>query len=523
MEYEKVRTKWQHRWQHDSTFAASNDSNKPKYYILDMFPYPSGNGLHVGHAVGYIGTDIIARYHSMKGYNVLHPMGWDAFGLPAEQYAIKTGTPPAVTTKKNCENFRNQLQLMGLSYDWSREIDTSSPEYFKWTQFLFLKLYEKGLVYESEEAVWWCEELKSVLANEEVIEGRSERGDFPCIKKKLKQWVIRITDYADRLLSDLDELDWPESVKKMQREWIGRSTGNDITFVIDGLENEHLNVFTTRPETIFGVNAVIISPEHPLLDKLIGHFLKSDISEDIKHFDLNKDDILGLFTGGYAIHPITRQKLPIFVSNYVVASYANGAVMCVPAQDARDKAFSDKMGLEWTPIQTDPINEEEPVLKNSDFLNGLTILSARRCVSEWLSKHKAGNETVRYRLRDWLFSRQRYWGEPFPLYKNSRGDIIPAKYDELPICLPIIEDYAPASDGSSPLQKAHDWVEQQDELGQKLFRITDTMPGWAGSCWYYLRFMDPNNDKAPFSQEIPTKDFFKQLCMSVVPRMRLCI
>jgi len=501
VENEKIRVKWQQRWLRDSTFVVCNDSNKPKYYVLDMFPYPSGNGLHVGHAVGYIGTDIIARYYRMKGYNVLHPMGWDAFGLPAEQYAIKTGTPPALTTKKNCENFKRQLQLMGLSYDWNREIDTSSPDYFKWTQFLFLKLYEKGLVYESEEAVWWCEELKSVLANEEVIQGRSERGDFPCVKKKLKQWVIKITDYAGRLLSDLEELDWPESVKKMQREWIGRSNGVDIKFTINGLDGGFIEVFSTCPEMMFGVNALIISTDHHLLNKLVAHFLKKDVREELSRIALSKDEILGFFTGVYAIHPITHQKLPVYVSNYIVGYYACDAVMCVPAYSEHDKKFSKKMGLNWKAVLTDSKVKEDAILKNSNFLNGLSIPNARKCICEWLVKNNIGKEGVRYKLRDWLFSRQRYWGEPFPLYKNSKNEITPAKYDELPICLPTVDDYAPASDGSSPLQRAHEWIEQTDESGNKLFRITDTMPGWAGSCWYYLRFIDPKNDKEPFSQE----------------------
>lgn len=501
MEHEKIRIKWQQRWQQESVFAASNESTKPKYYVLDMFPYPSGNGLHVGHAVGYIGTDIIARHFRMKGYNVLHPMGWDAFGLPAEQYAIKTGIPPEITTKRNCENFKKQLQLMGLSYDWNREIDTSSPTYFKWTQFLFLKLYEKDLVYETEVPVWWCEELKTVLANEEVINGRSERGDFPCIKKPMKQWMIKITEYADRLLSDLEELDWPDPIKKMQQEWIGRSQGLDIKFSIDGLDDEGIEIFTDSPEKIFGVNALLISSEHHLLNKLTTLFLKKDASTKINHIATCKDKILGLFTNAYAFHPITQEKLPIYICNYATGSYGHEARLCVPAYDQQDREFSKEMGLTWTEILIENNQNNISILKNSDFLNDLSILEARKKICGWLIESKLGKEVVRYKLRDWLFSRQRYWGEPFPLYKDSKGNIIPAKYEELPICLPKVNNYAPASDGSSPLQQAHEWVKQKDAFGNTLFRITDTMPGWAGSCWYYLRFMDPHNNTEPFSSE----------------------
>jgi leucyl-tRNA synthetase len=498
MNQNDIKLKWQARWDSSNVYSSAIDMSKTKYYVLDMFPYPSGNGLHVGHSVGYIGSDIIARKKRMEGFNVLHPMGWDSFGLPAEQFAIKTGIAPSDSTSANCKNFKRQLKNMGLSYDWDREISTSDPYYYKWTQFLFLKLYEKGLVYESDQHVWWCNELKTVLANEEVINGRSERGDYPCIRKPLKQWKLKITAYADRLLDDLDDLDWPESIKKMQRDWIGRSEGVDITFKIDHIENLFIDVFSTRPETIFGVNSLVISTEHPLIEKLFIPINQTRLEDQLgKLNSLAEGELNGFFTGSYAIHPFTNVKLPIYVSNYVLSSYGHGAVMSVPAHDERDNNFSCLMGLTYTPV----LNNENKLLENSDFITGLSITEARQKITAHIIEHKIGKKIVRYKLHDWLFSRQRYWGEPFPLYKNDKGEVIPAKYDELPILLPKINDYAPTSDGKSPLQREHAWLTQHDNKGTPLYRVTDTMPGWAGSCWYYLRFMDPKNNTAPFSED----------------------
>ncbi|PCS21394.1 leucine--tRNA ligase [Candidatus Enterovibrio escicola] len=499
MDQKYIKEKWQKYWEDSSAFVANNNSQKPKYYILDMFPYPSGNGLHVGHAVGYIGSDIIARKKRMSGFNVLHPMGWDAFGLPAEQFAIKTGISPQESTKTNCDNFRRQLKNMGLSYDWRREISTCEESYYKWTQFLFLKLYDRGLIYESEQYVWWCEELKTVLANEEVIDGKSERGDYPCIRKPLKQWTIKITKYAERLLEDLNDLDWPESIKKMQREWIGKSTGTDIKFDIVGVDNS-LKVFTTKPETIYGVNAVIISPEHPnLSDLMISLSREEQISRLNKVNSASVESIVGVHTGSVAIHPMTKEKLPVLISNYVLSSYGQGAVMCVPVHDDRDRRLSQSMGLPSTKvIETDDQGEE--LLVNSSFLTGLTPLIARNSVTKFIEENELGEVNTRYRLHDWIFSRQRYWGEPIPLYKDKSGKIIPASLNELPITLPKVESYLPTKDGKSPLLRETEWVIKKTENGEKLTRVTDTMPSWAGSCWYYLRFMDPKNDVEPFSE-----------------------
>lgn len=498
MNTQKIREKWQLNWEQNKPFAAINNSKKPKYYILDMFPYPSGNGLHVGHAVGYIGSDVIARKKRMEGFNVLHPMGWDAFGLPAEQYAIKTGIHPAITTEKNCTTFRNQLKYMGLSYDWDREINTSQPEYFKWTQLLFLKMYDAGLVYEKEENVWWCEELKTVLANEEVINGRSERGDYPCIRRPLKQWVMKITAYAEKLLQDLEELDWPESIKMMQKEWIGKSEGSDIVFDVEG-SDKTITVFSSRPETIFGVNAIVISTEHPLIEKIASEDIKAVLAEKLSAIHSTKADIKTFDLGAKAIHPFTGEVVPVFVANYVLSSYGHGAVMSVPAHDVRDQKFSEIAGLSYIPV-LDEDNDNR--LINSGFLNGLSVSDARTKIIDSLESIEKGTRIVRYRMHDWLFSRQRYWGEPFPLYRNANGEIETASVDELPILLPEVDDYAPSVDGKSPLQNVHHWVNQQDANGNPRYRVTDTMPGWAGSCWYYLRFMDPHNSEAPFDPEV---------------------
>ncbi|WP_019691014.1 leucine--tRNA ligase [Pseudomonas fluorescens] len=498
MDSDQFRTKWQRLWAENNIFSVKNFSEKPTYYVLDMFPYPSGNGLHVGHAVGYIGTDIIARKKRMDGFNVLHPMGWDAFGLPAEQYAIKTGVHPAEVTKVNCENFKRQLMLMGLSYDWSREIDTSDKKYYKWTQFLFLKLYEQGLVYEKEENVWWCEELRTVLANEEVIDGRSERGDYICIKKPLKQWVMKITQYADKLLDGLDKLDWPESVKKMQREWIGRTEGVDVDFKVLDAAGTTLTVFTGEPETLYGVNAVFLSDEHPYVKTLIldsGSALQANISLLLDP----KNAVDGLFLERFALHPLTGKEIPIYVVNYLAIDGKEDAILSVPDDDPKAQELCKQLDIGHVKVFDG--NHIQAILQNSASINGLSRAEARAQITDKLVLSHAAVKKVRYRMRDWLFSRQRYWGEPFPLYRNADGQVVKANYCELPIELPLVENFSPGPDGASPLQCAQDWVTCEDVSGNPLFRVTDTMPGWAGSCWYYLRFMDPHNQAQPFSKQ----------------------
>jgi len=498
MDNDQFRTKWQRLWAENNVFSVDNFNEKPTYYVLDMFPYPSGNGLHVGHAVGYIGTDIIARKKRMDGFNVLHPMGWDAFGLPAEQYAIKTGVHPAEVTKVNCENFKRQLMLMGLSYDWSREIDTSDKKYYKWTQFLFLKLYEQGLVYEKEENVWWCEELRTVLANEEVINGRSERGDYTCIKKPLKQWVVKITQYADKLLDGLDKLDWPESVKKMQREWIGRTEGVDVDFRVLDDAGTILTVFTSEPETLYGVNAVFLSDEHPYVKTLIldsGNTLQANISLLLDP----KSAVDGLFLGRFVLHPLTGKEIPIYVVNYLAIDGKEDAILSVPDDDPKAQELCKQLDIgHVTVFDGDQI---QAILQNSASIDGLFRAEARAQITDELVLSHTAVKKVRYRMRDWLFSRQRYWGEPFPLYRNADGQVVKASYCELPIELPLVENFSPGPDGASPLQRAQDWVICEDVSGNPLFRVTDTMPGWAGSCWYYLRFMDPHNQAEPFSKQ----------------------
>lgn len=498
MNHEQLMKKWQRVWIDKNFFAADNSSSKPPYYVLDMFPYPSGNGLHVGHAVGYIGTDIIARKKRMDGFNVLHPMGWDAFGLPAEQYAIKTGVHPAEVTRQNCHNFKRQLMLMGLSYDWQREIDTSDPKYYKWTQFLFLKLHEEGLVYEKEENVWWCEQLKTVLANEEVIDGRSERGDYLCIKKPLKQWVIKITDYAEKLLAGLDSLDWPDSVKKMQREWIGRTEGIDIEFQIQGEAESTFTLFTDEVETLYGVNAILLCSQHPYVKALCDE-KSSDLPARIGALQDPKYEVDGLFLERYTPHPLTGRQLPIYVANYLAFDGLEQAILSVPDNDSRALALSQKLGIGHIAVLDR--NLAQVRLKNSGNLDGLTREQARQQQANDLISQGSATPRVRYKMRDWLFSRQRYWGEPFPLYRDSTGRIVPASDSELPIKLPQVENFSPGSDGASPLQRAHEWVNCVDKMGNPRYRVTDTMPGWAGSCWYFLRFMDPQNQAEPFSRQ----------------------
>lgn len=521
----EIETRWQAHWDAASTFHTPGpgepgfDPSKPKYYVLDMFPYPSGDGLHVGHPMGYIGTDIIARRKRMEGFNVLHPMGYDAFGLPAEQYAITTGQHPRATTEANISTFRRQLQMVGLSYDWQRELATCEPEYYRWTQWIFARLFDRGLAYQAEVPVWWCEELKTVLANEEVINGRSERGDHPCERRPLKQWMLKITAYADRLIDDLDSLDWPESVKTMQREWIGRSEGAQVRFPIRGTDGGHLEVFTTRPDTIFGATFMVIAPEHPLLNEITTAEQKAEVEayvktaaakSDLERTDLAKDKS-GVFTGAYATNPVfdesdDRSKIPIWVADYVLISYGSGAIMAVPGQDARDWEFAEKFGLPIIRTVQAPEGFEGPYLGegaaiNSGFLDGLPIEEAKAKMIEHLASVGLGEAKTNYRLRDWLFSRQRYWGEPFPVLHGENGEMIRVPDEDLPVVLPEMDDFTPAADGSAPLARVPEWVQYTDAAGKSWKRDTDTMPGWAGSCWYYLRFMDPNNATAAFSAE----------------------
>jgi len=516
-----IDKKWQEKWVKERAYRAVNpgeigfNSNKKSFYVLDMFPYPSGSGLHMGHASGYIGTDIVARKKHMEGFNVLHPMGWDAFGLPAEQYAIQTGQHPRVTTDKNTANFRRQLQNLGLSYDWDREIDTSHPTYYKWTQWIFLQLYKKGLVYRKEMPVWWCEELKSVLANEEVINGRSERGSYPCERRPLTQWIFKITEYADKLLADLDELDWPESVKKMQRDWVGRSLGARIQFQVED-SSYALEVFSTRPDTLFGVVALVIAPEHKMVDKITTLAQRETVilyrdktrQKSDRDRKAEGNQITACFTGGKVIHPLTNELVPVYIGDYVLADYGTGAVMVVPAHDERDYLLAKAIGLPIKQVIEAPGRTsdgscyvEDGILFNSGEFNRLTSEEARKKIVRKLEQLNKGQPHISYKMRDWIFSRQRYWGEPFPLLLDERDAIVLVEEVNLPVTLPDMNDFEPNTDGSSPLTRVRSWFEVNDKSGRKLRRVTDTMPGWAGSCWYYLRFMDSKNSEAPFSKE----------------------
>lgn len=512
--HKHIESKWQAYWDEHKTFKAEDSSKKPKYYILDMFPYPSGAGLHVGHPLGYIATDIVARYKRMNGYNVLHPMGWDAFGLPAEQYAIQTGTHPAETTRKNIKNFKRQIKMLGFSYDWDREINTTDPNYYKWTQWIFLQLYHKGLAYQAEVPVNWCPELKTVLANEEVIDGKSERGGHPVKRVPMKQWMLKITDYAESLLAGLDDLDWPEHVKDLQRNWIGRSEGADVDFKVDG-GDEIIRVFTTRPDTLFGATYMVLSPEHPLVDTLTIKDQKNAVMEyqdaaarksDLERVELNKEKS-GIFTGSFALNPVNNQKIPIWIADYVLMSYGTGAIMAVPGQDQRDWDFATQYDL---PIirtvepSSDFIGEaylgDGPAI-NSGFLNGLNVSDAKKAMIDSLDENETGKRQINFKLRDWLFSRQRYWGEPFPLLHQD-GKTISVSEDDLPVMLPEVEKYEPSGTGESPLSTILDWVEVKDENGAVIgLRETDTMPQWAGSCWYYLRYIDPLNAETGWDSE----------------------
>ena len=513
-DFSELEPRWQARWFADSIYRAPGpgdeefDSSKPKYYVLDMFPYPSGAGLHVGHPKGYTATDVIARYKRHRGFNVLHPMGWDAFGLPAEQYAIQTGTHPEETTKKNVDLFRRQLQSLGFSFDWSREVNTTSPEYYRWTQWIFRKLYEKGLAYEAEIPVWWCAELGTVLANEEVIDGKSERGGHPCVKRPLRQWMLKITEYADRLLADLEDLDWPDSVKSMQREWIGKSEGAEIRFDVDGGDAE-FTVFTTRPDTLYGATFCVLSPEHPLLKDVTTDECRTEVDAycaaaasktDLERAELQKEKT-GVFTGAFALNPAfpeddPRARIPIWVADYVLMSYGTGSIMCVPGGDERDHAFATVYALPIVDIEDD-----QQCLLNSDWLTGMNIPEAKTAMIDWLSERGLGSAKTTFRLRDWLFSRQRYWGEPFPILHGEGGKVRLVPEEDLPVSLPALEDFTPAEDGAPPLARATEWVEVVDDEGKVWKRETNSMPQWAGSCWYYLRFCDPQNAEAAWGEE----------------------
>ena len=507
--HKQIESKWQAYWEEHKTFKTEDSSEKPKYYVLDMFPYPSGAGLHVGHPLGYIATDIVARYKRMKGYNVLHPMGWDAFGLPAEQYAIQTGTHPAETTQKNIKNFKRQIQMLGFSYDWDREINTTDPNYYKWTQWIFLQLYNKGLAYQAEVPVNWCAELKTVLANEEVVDGKSERGGHPVKRVPMKQWMLKITDYAESLLAGLEDLYWPDHVKDLQRNWIGRSEGADVAFKVEG-GDEIIHVFTTRPDTLFGATYMVLSPEHSLVDALTIKDQKNAVAKyrddasrksDLERGDLNKEKS-GIFSGRYAVNPVNKQKIPIWIADYVLMSYGTGAIMAVPGQDQRDWNFATQFELPIIRTVEHPLDfvgeaylGDGPAI-NSEFLNGLNVSDAKKVMIESLEKNGTGRRKINFKLRDWLFSRQRYWGEPFPLWHQD-GKTISVSEDVLPVVLPEVEKYEPSGTGESPLSTISEWVEIKDENGTVIgLRETDTMPQWAGSCWYYLRYIDPLNSVA---------------------------
>lgn len=539
-DHKKIEAKWQSYWLKNKTFNASPDFKKPKYYVLDMFPYPSGSGLHVGHVEGYTATDIIARYKRQQGYNVLHPMGWDSFGLPAEQYAIRTGTHPADTTKLNIDNFRRQLRSLGFSYEWDREIATSDATYYKWTQWIFTKLYERGLAYEAEMYVNYCPNLGTVLANEEVENGRAKEGGHPVERRPLRQWVLKITAYADRLIKDLELVDWPESLKKLQINWIGHSVGARIDFAIRE-HHEKITVFTTRPDTLFGATFIVLAPEHPLVNQLTTVDRRQSVEDykkqvaaksDLDRTDLNKEKS-GTFIGSYAINPASGEAMPIWIADYVLASYGTGAIMSVPGHDERDFEFAVSFNLPIIPLFEPAFDETAQILPkdltseqfraeikagkrcwtgegkyfNSSSpnlsLDGLTnIEEAKNRVIDWLESQGHGEKATNYKLRDWLFSRQRYWGEPFPILHFADGAKRTLDLDELPLMPPAVTNYAPMGDGRSPLENVREWVEVIDpKTGNKALRETNTMPQWAGSCWYYLRFCDPLNNEQAWSAE----------------------
>ncbi|MFC1677799.1 leucine--tRNA ligase [Planctomycetota bacterium] len=547
-DFGNIEKKWQNYWLDNQTFKADDCTNAPKYYVLDMFPYPSGQGLHVGHPEGYTASDIIARYKRTKGFNVLHPMGWDAFGLPAEQYAVQTGTHPAKTTTQNIQNMKRQINALGFSYDWDREVNTTDPNYYKWTQWIFMKMFnsyfdadeqkakpieqlpipdglsdtekqnyidENRLAYEAEVAVNWCSELGTVLANEEVIGGLSERGEHPVIRKPMRQWMLRITKYAERLLDDLTEVDWPDSIKKLQIDWVGKSIGAEVDFKVE-TTGEQIRVFTTRPDTLFGATYMVLAPEHPLVDTITTDENKTAIEEyrkqaatksDLDRTDLAKDKS-GVHTGAYAINPVNNEKIPIWISDYVLISYGTGAIMSVPAHDERDYEFAQKFNLPIIEV-VKPANDESTkacfagngIAINSGQFDGLTTAEFKERISNWLEQNSLGKKAINYKLRDWLFSRQRYWGEPFPILHTQDGRIISIDEADLPLVLPEVESYKPSTSGEPPLSNAGDWLRVTLPDGTKATRETNTMPQWAGSCWYYLRYIDPENNDKPFSGE----------------------
>ena len=519
--HKSIESKWQNYWSENQTFKSEDIStNKPKYYVLDMFPYPSGAGLHVGHALGYVATDIVARYKRMKGFNVLHPMGWDAFGLPAEQYAIKTGTHPKETTHQNVSNFKKQINSLGFSYDWSREINTTDPNYYKWTQWIFMQLYNKGLAYEQEVAVNWCPELKAVLANEEVVNGKSDIGGHPVVRLPMRQWILKITDYAESLLDGLDDLDWPENIKELQKNWIGKSEGVELGFDIDG-HNDTINVYTTRPDTLFGASYMVLAPEHTLIHSIVTDEQRSKVEayieetkkkSDFDRTEVNKDKT-GVFTGSYAINPFSKEKIEIWIADYVLISYGTGAIMAVPGHDERDWEFASKYSLPIVEVvEGGDVSKAAYTAKgNAKIINssndktlsmdGLSVDQAIKEAILFIEKNSIGKATVNYKLRDWLFSRQRYWGEPFPLiHKDDSVELI--HENDLPVKLPEVENYKPSDDGKSPLSLVKNWVEVKDESDNIIgLRETNTMPQWAGSCWYFLRFTDPDNTNEAWSKE----------------------
>lgn len=516
MEYkfQDIEAKWQKYWDEHQTFKVGEDTSKPKFYALDMFPFPSGSGLHVGHPEGYTATDIVSRYKRNKGFNVLHPMGWDSFGLPAENYAIKTGRHPDSITRENIATFKRQLKSLGFSYDWEREVATSNIDYYKWTQWIFVQLYNKGLAYEDEIQVNWCPELKTVLANEEVIDGKSEVGGHPVIRKRMKQWMLKITEYAEKLLEDLDSLDWPDNIKEMQRNWIGKSEGASVVFKVDEFGDE-LEVFTTRPDTLFGATYMVLAPEHELVKKIVSNEQKSAVEKyledtakksDLERTDLNKDKS-GVFSGAYAINPVNGKKIPIWIADYVLISYGTGAIMAVPGHDQRDYEFAKKFDIEIIPVleggdlSQEAFTGDGPHI-NSEFLNGMGKEEAISKMISWLEEKKLGTKQTNYKLRDWIFSRQRYWGEPFPILKFEDGTVRCLDEDELPVGLPEVERYEPSGTGESPLATIEEWLNVVDpKTGKKAKRETNTMPQWAGSCWYYLRFIDPRNDSMAWDKE----------------------
>ncbi|RDV39835.1 leucine--tRNA ligase [Bradymonadaceae bacterium TMQ3] len=516
---DQIEPKWQAFWQKNKTFKVEEDLSKPSFFVLDMFPYPSGSGLHVGHVEGYTATDIMARFKRARGFDVLHPMGWDAFGLPAEQHAINTGTHPRDTTVQNIETFKGQLQALGFAYDWDREINTTDPDYYRWTQWIFLKLYEQGLAYIAEVPVNWCPALGTVLANEEVIDGRSERGSHPVIRKPMRQWMLKITAYAERLLEDLEIIDWPEHLKDMQRNWIGRSQGAEVDFKVDagsanGLD-ANIRVFTTRPDTLFGATYMVLAPEHPLVDDLASDAQRDAVDayrkeaatkSELQRTELQKEKS-GVFTGAYAINPVNGARIPIWIADYVLYGYGTGAIMAVPGHDERDWEFAKAHGLAIVEVISggdvaEAAHTGDGELVNSDFLSGMKVADAKKSIIAWLEERGLGQGTINYKLRDWLFSRQRYWGEPFPILHRDDGEIVTLPEEQLPLTLPDVERYQPSGTGESPLATIEEWVNTVDPRdGTPARRETNTMPQWAGSCWYYLRYIDPKNDEAPVDPE----------------------